>query len=220
MIKTLKSIVFSITVPFLFAGTGIANSTNDQNLMVLNYDGFFDRMDDLEAPEYSSIKLAFYLKDKNSEPCKVESVQLKTKQKSLDVYLMDDGELLLPFEPKFDQDKAAIVINKLDTSICGLDMRLESTQLFGTKVTLENSLALIATFDTAFSDLGGMMSFMLPSVAGISFLAEQNQKLYLLDTNLGQCSENSCTITKSELDSYGKPLIFNTAPKKSVPYIK
>lgn len=199
--------------------TGYTHAKNEKT-MVLNYDGFFDRMDDLEAPEYSSIKLAFYLRAATGKPCDVNAVFLKTKHKSIEVYTLPDGELLLPFDPKLDQDKAAIVIEKNTDETCGLDMRLESTQLFTSTVTVKNSLELIETFDTAFSDLGGMMSFMLPKVQGITFLLEDGNSLYLLDKSLGKCTENSCTVTTDELQRYGKSLKFNQAPKKSVAYIQ
>ena len=67
--------------------------------VVLNYDGFFDRMDDLNVPEFVDIKLAFYFVELGStNACTIIRSQIRTKLDSMDVYFLESGELLLPFD--------------------------------------------------------------------------------------------------------------------------
>lgn len=216
MNKTQSSII-SILLATLI--TPMVSFAND-NQVVLNYDGFFDRMDDLDEAQYQDIKLAFYLLDKQEQPCPVNSVKLQTKFKHQEVYVLDSGEILLPFEPKLDQDKAAIVIDKKDSTECGLNMRLESSQLFNNKIPTQQIKSLINTFDLAFNDLGGMMSFMLPEVIGITFKFEPGQLPQLSNPSLGKCEKDlGCTLKISDLNAEQGDIEFNYKPIKAVPLI-
>lgn len=191
-----------------------------QNKLELNYDGFFDRMKDLEEPEYQGVKLAFYLMDREGAPCPVSGAKLTTKIKMQDVYVLDSGELLLPYEPLLDQDKALLVIDKKDNRECGLNMRLESSQLFNKKVDKQKAIELTDKFAAAFDDLGGMMSFMLPKVQGITFKFDDNIAPELTPVNLGKCEKGGCTILKGDLVKLDGDFEFNTKPIKVVPYIQ
>lgn len=187
----------------------------------LNYDGFFDRMDDLADAEYQGIKLAFYYKDRANKPCPVASAKLATKLKSQDVYILDSGEILLPYEPLLDQDKAILVIEQQDQRECGLNMRLESNQLFDRKVKVDAAKALTQTFATAFDDLGGMMSFMLPKVQGVTFQFEQDVNATLTaDIEIKCLANQGCTLLQSDLNEMKGDLVFSHKPTKAVPFIK
>lgn len=191
-----------------------------QDKLELNYDGFFDRMKDLDEPEYQGVKLAFYLMDKEGQPCPVDDAKLTTKLKKQDVYVLDNGEILLPYEPLLDQDKALLVINKKDNRECGLNMRLESNQLFEAKVEKQQAQQLTEKFALAFDDLGGMMSFMLPKVKGITFKFTDDVKPQLNSSKLGKCESNGCTITMDNLAEFNGDIEFNQKPIKAVPFIQ
>lgn len=191
-----------------------------QNTLELNYDGFFDRMKDLEEPEYQGVKLAFYLMDREGSPCPVSNAKLTTKVKEQEVYVLDDGELLLPYEPLLDQDKALLVIEKKDARECGLNMRLESSALFNNKVSKQQALDLTNKFAAAFDDLGGMMSFMLPKVEGITFKFDESVATTIAPTSLAKCESNSCTILKGDLVKFEGNFEFSERPVKVVPYIQ
>lgn len=192
-----------------------------QDKLELNYDGFFDRMKDLEEPEYQGVKLAFYLMDREGQPCPVKAAKLATKLKQQEVYMLDSGELLLPYEPLLDQDKALLVIDKKDNRECGLNMRLESNQLFDTRVPKQQALELTDKFAAAFDDLGGMMSFMLPKVQGVTFKFAEGVKPELNSTQLGKCEgEKGCTVIKGDLVNFNGDIEFNHKPIKVVPFIQ
>lgn len=186
----------------------------------LNYDGFFDRMKDLDEPEYQGVKLAFYFVDRAGQPCPVKQAKLATKLKSKEVYVLETGEILLPYDPILDQDKASLVIDKVDDRECGLNMRLESNQLFGRKLSKEEVVTLTDKFAVAFDDLGGMMSFMLPKVHGVTFQFAEDVKASVLPAKIGKCDVKGCTVLKSELVNYQGEISFNQKPIKAVPYIQ
>lgn len=191
-----------------------------QNKLELNYDGFFDRMKDLEEPEYQGVKLAFYLMDREGSPCPVSNAKLSTKVKEQEVYVLENGELLLPYEPLLDQDKALLLIDKKDDRECGLNMRLESNILFNDKVSKQQALELTNKFAAAFDDLGGMMSFMLPKVEGITFQFAPEVAAEIAPEKLGKCDDNKCTVMKGDLVKFDGQLTFNNKPVKVVPYIQ
>lgn len=191
-----------------------------QNKLELNYDGFFDRMKDLEEPEYQGVKLAFYLMDREGSPCPISNAKLSTKVKEQDVYVLENGELLLPYEPLLDQDKALLIIDKKDDRECGLNMRLESSILFNDKVSKQQALDLTNKFAAAFDDLGGMMSFMLPKVEGITFQFDERVNAKITPEQLAQCDNNKCTVMKGDLVKFNGQLTFNNKPVKVVPYIQ
>ena len=207
--------------PLLLALSLAPSAVLAQEKLELNYDGFFDRMKDLEEPEYQGVKLAFYLMDREGQPCPITSAKLSTKVKQQDVYVLDNGEMLLPYEPLLDQDKALLVIDKKDSRECGLNMRLESNQLFDAKVSKQHTLELTDKFAAAFDDLGGMMSFMLPKVRGITFKFADEVIPEMTNPALGECKQQSgCTILKGDLVKSDSEVEFNHKPVKAVPYIQ
>ncbi len=207
--------------PLLLALSLAPSAVLAQDKLELNYDGFFDRMKDLEEPEYQGVKLAFYLMDREGQPCPITTAKLSTKVKQQDVYVLDNGEMLLPYEPLLDQDKALLVIDKKDSRECGLNMRLESNQLFDAKVSKQHTLELTDKFAAAFDDLGGMMSFMLPKVRGITFKFADDVTPEMTNPALGECNQQSgCTILKGDLVKSDSEVEFNHKPVKAVPYIQ
>ena len=94
--KKLK--LFGLVLPALVCGSVFAA----ENVMSLSYDGFFDRIEKLDKPEFQNVKLAFYLTEMSTgKPCGIKSVELKTKLKSKKVYFYESGEVVLPFDNSF-----------------------------------------------------------------------------------------------------------------------
>jgi len=216
LLNSIALVVISLATP-VFANT-------EENQLVLNYDGFFDRLEDLDEAEYQDIKLAFYFMNQSGEACPVKSVKLQTKLKQMEVYNLPSGEILLPFDHQLDADKAAIVIEKQDEQLCGLDMRLESVILLDKDVDVIKAKSLVATFDLALNDLAGMMSFTLPDVVGVTFKSEVNQVLSITNEKIGKCELNRCTVTLAELSSLQeqkqKTISFSRSITKVVPFIQ
>ena len=189
--------------------------------LVLNYDGFYDRIEKLNEPEFQKVKLAFYLRGlTDGAPCKIESAKLKTKLKSKDIYFYDDGEILLPLDRKFDEDKANLVIVKGDEQNCGLDMRLESVVTFNEEIKPEYLIELSNVFNLALKEQTGMLSFLAPEVTGVTLLVEEGTQLQILNSDIGQCLNNRCTITNKELTEIKQSIVLSSAPRKIIPYIK
>ncbi len=213
----------SVVTTGLFASDSIAmnkNAMDSESTMVLNYDGFFDRIEKLDDPEFMDVKLAFYLKRlKDGSTCPIKSVNLKTKLKNKSVYFLDNGEVILPYDKQLDLDKAHVVIEKNTFDECGLDMRLESTKLFNKEVSVEDINQLTKSFDGALKELAGMMSFLTPDVVGVTFVSSENSTLSLVNSKLGKCNENRCTITINNLVNT-EVILFNQKPDKAIPFIK
>lgn len=187
----------SLTIPFIL---GIAFNAQAEKIS-LNYDGFFDRMDDLNAPEYQNVKLAFYLKNKEGQACKIESAELATKLVKKDVYFLDSGELLLPFDEKLDQEKASLNVTVADNQNCSLTIQLESSQLHTNSLKVKDAKHLVSTFDTALKDLAGMMSFLTPDVNGITVVGTKGQ-IYTAETMFKLCQQTDvCVIDVNELNN-------------------
>lgn len=199
--------------------TPVTNS-DKSTTMVLNYDGFFDRIDDIEAIEYSDIKLAFYFTSIESNlVCPIRSATLKTKFKAIPVYYLADGEVILPYDRKLDQDKAQLLIETDFGYNCGLNMRLENRFLLSETLPTGRLVNLVSVFDNALQDLGGMMSFLVPNVDGLTFLGKADETLTITNGRSEWCSENQCKITIADLKSVGQALHFSSEPLKIMPYI-
>jgi hypothetical protein len=221
--KILSSFVILITAIVMPTYVYAQENQSERNL-ILNYDGFFDRMEDLDEAEYQDIKLAFYFMNQSGDACPVKSVRLQTQLKEMEVYNLPSGEILLPFDHQLDADKAAIVIEKQDTQVCGLDMRLESVILLDKDVDVIKAKSLVATFDLALNDLAGVMSFTLPDVVGVTFKSETNDILTITNSQAGKCELNACTLTLTELALYQgqnqETINFSHSIIKAVPFIQ
>jgi len=189
--------------------------------LVLNYDGFFDRLDDLNEPEYADVTLGFFFKQvKNGEPCHIKSARLQSQTDSMKVYFLGSGEVLLPFDEQLDMDKAKLIIEKSDDVDCGLNMQLQTKTLFKEKVSLEKANKLITTFDLALDELAGMMSFLTPDVNGITFIGDGQVPLSIKNNFDSLCSDAGCTLSRNQLDKFKGMIEFNYAPVKAIPYIE
>lgn len=199
----------------------ISNVNAFEKEVVLNYDGFFDRMDDLNEPEFVDIKLAFYFNEiGQNQACPILRSEIRTKLDSMDVYFLDSGEVLLPFDEQLDLDKAKLVIVTQDDVDCGLNMRLEASFLIEQEVQTKRAVSLVKTFDAGLKELSGMMSFLSPDVTGVTFIGKEEEPLLLQGQNASFCERNKCTLTSEQLESTKGELYFNHAPLKIVPFIQ
>jgi hypothetical protein len=207
---------------FVAAVTSTASfAMQKENALILNYDGFFDRMEEFDEPEFLGVKLAFYFKSKQTgKACAIESAQLKTQDRKKPVYYLDTGEVLLPFDEQLDMDKAKLIIVKKDDEECGLDMRIENSQLLTQHISVSQVVDLTEKFSSALTELGGMMSFLMPSVTGITYLGEEGKPLSVLGQSFGNCDPKGCTFLKSELDNASGNIEFSYPPLKAVPFIQ
>ena len=211
----MRSVVLSLVL--LLSGLAVASEKE----VVLNYDVFFDRMDDLNEPEYVDIKLAFYFNELGkAKACPILDAKIKTKLDEMQVYYLDTGEVLLPFDEKLDQNKAKLIIVTQDGVDCGLNMRLEASFLVSQTVEKEKALGLVKTFDAGLKELSGMMSFLTPDVTGLTFLVKEGAELQLMSNEIGKCKDNRCTLTAEEISTATLPLAFSSTPEKIVPYIQ
>ncbi|MBU2882364.1 DUF2987 domain-containing protein [Psychrosphaera sp. B3R10] len=217
-----------LAVPFLLffsmclvSSSLFANVEQQTKTMELNYDGFFDRMDDLDEAEYVDIKLAFYFNQINSKKaCPIRSAKLQTKIKSMPVYYLENGEVLLPFDEQLDMDKAKLVIETEKGLECGLNMRLENSFLLASTIDNTKLVRLVETFNDALQDLGGMMSFLVPKVTGVTVLGKTGEQLSIINGDESWCSDNQCILTSAILKNAEKPFVLSSIPSKIVPFIK
>ena len=213
-----KSIALAACISMLLTSSAVLAEPKQ---LILNYDGFFDRLDDLDEPEFSQVTLGFYFKQKgNGQACDIQSVTLKSQSDSRDVYFYATGEVLLPFDEQLDMDKAKLIIAHTSDQECGLDMRLETKSLLSDTITTSDTLALVNTFELALDELAGMMAFMLPEVSGVTFIGKEAQPLVVQNSSAGNCELNRCTFEKFELTGASDKLEFNSTPVKAVPFIK
>lgn len=210
-----------IAAVVLLPHLAIANKSNtDFPPLILNYDGFFDRIAKLDKPEFSTVKLAFYLKLKsNGSICPVESVDLKTKLKSRTVYFDEWAEILIPYDKQLDLDKAQLVINKQTKSECVMDMRIEAVANYGKEINPKSLSQLSNTFDLALKEQAGMMSFLMPDVEGITVISKEDLTILNINNEVGDCNGNRCTITNNQLNKLKEDLIFSSRPHRIIPYI-
>lgn len=209
--------VGALLAPICLFASGVTEANNE---MVLNYDGFFDRIEKLDEPNLMGVKLAFYLKQaSDNQICPINSVKLKTKLKEKPVYFYDSGEIVLPYDKQLDLDKAKVVIEKDTLEECGLDMRLESTELFASEVEAKRIKTLTLQFDEALESLAGMMAFLTPDVVGLTFVGQSGGDLRIVNSKLGSCNSNRCTITTKELEGVDS-VLFSEAPSKALPFIE
>jgi hypothetical protein len=195
--------------------------------LILSYDGFFDRIEKLDEPQFATVKLAFYLRDiVTNKSCVIKDVKLKTKLKSRDVYFYDTGEILIPYDKQLDLDKANVVINHNDNAQCNLDMRLEAVTQFSEVVQLKSIVELIDTLDAALKEQGGMMAFLMPDVNGVTFIGENGIGLKVIESDSGlkhagdsYCKDNRCTITKNNIKDVSASIKLSAKPVRVIAHI-
>ncbi|HSG52481.1 MAG TPA: DUF2987 domain-containing protein [Rheinheimera sp.] len=191
--------------------------------LVLNYNGFYNRIKKLQQPQYSDLTLAFALVQVNSEQaCQFYSLKLVSQEHDIDLNLTDD-EISLPYDETLKNANTMLQVLQADNAApCQLEMRLRSRMRLPATLNFKQLSHYRNQFDVLLDDMAGVSKYWLPEVTGV--IAEFNSEPVLDDAGAEVIAATTCEGTRCQIRlaslSEDATWPFNQRPRFLLPLIE
>ncbi|NRD74056.1 DUF2987 domain-containing protein [Shewanella sp. VB17] len=137
----------------------------------LEYQGFYQRLKQVNKGHYSQVELVFSVP--NKEKCRIQSGNISTEKESFPLIITKEQRLFLPFDEKLKSDRALINLDiQGETKHCNIAMQVRAKQ---TKMeyTHGDIVEIQAEMNAMLSEMQGFpMRYFTTDIAGVSFLFE------------------------------------------------
>ncbi|XOV77979.1 MAG: DUF2987 domain-containing protein [Aestuariibacter sp.] len=183
------------------------NSANAAEQLRLDYKSFYSHLRQLDDEQLSDLQFAFGFKLVNSqELCTVEEVYVHTDKLDIPVVVDTRNRFVLPTEKALKLAQAVVVIDLLPAANkCDLSVQLEvSPDALTESIGIKELRRYFAAFAAFFKEMGGMLSFLMPSPDGLI--------IYLNDTSSLQDP------WRQHLDSSQKKLLINKTELETISF--
>lgn len=155
-------------IVLLLCSLGLSAQADTLNL---EYSTFYSHLKKLDDEDLSALQFAFGFKHvTRGDLCHIESVKIHTQKVDLDIEPLNNQRFLLPTEKALKQANASVEIHLDDAANqCDMSVQLETKSDWLKPVYQKQDLALLlAQYQQFFDDMGGFLSFMMPSVTGVA----------------------------------------------------
>ena len=191
--------------------------------LVLNYNGFYNRIKKLQQPEYSDLTMAFALVQvKSSQPCKFYSLKLVSQEHDINLQMLGD-EINLPYDEALKHANAMLQVLQADNAApCQLEMRLRSRMRLPAKLSFKKVAHYRNQFDVLLDDMAGVSKYWLPEVTGVIAEFSLAPKLENADANViaaTTCEGTRCLIRLASLTE-DATWPFNQRPRFLLPLME
>lgn len=136
----------------------------------LEYKSFYSHLKKLNDDELALLQFAFGFQHVTKGAlCKVESVLIKTDKKDIPVQVNEDNRFVLPSEKALKLANAEVIVelNEMNNQ-CDLSVKLQVVpEDFVDGVDASKLEAYYQAFVAFFDEMGGFLSFMMPSPEGL-----------------------------------------------------
>lgn len=161
--KTLK--VCAIAALFSFVSTSYSEALH------LDYKSFYSHLKKLDSEELTHLQFAFGFQHvTNGALCTIPSLYIHTDKQDIDIPVDARQRFVLPTEKALQLAQAKVVVELLEpANQCDLSVQLEvgKSQL-PTQIRAHDLQRYLGQFALFFDEMGGFLSFMMPSPEGIN----------------------------------------------------
>ncbi|MFC3121734.1 DUF2987 domain-containing protein [Agaribacter flavus] len=148
----------------------------------VEYKRFYSHVRKLNNEETEALQFAFGFKHiHENRLCDIASAVISTDKKQIPLALSDEHRFTVPSEKALRLADARVVLDLQDkANLCDMSVQLETKENYlKTSYTPKELRYLFDQYHAFFDDMGGLLSFMMPSVVGLRFYFENglNQQL-------------------------------------------
>lgn len=192
--------------------------------LLLNYNGFYNRMKKLQQPEYSDITLAFALTGtRTGQACKYYSLGLKSDRHDIALELAGNGEINLPYDEALKDSNAILEVLQADNAEpCQVQFRLRSRMRLANDLSLAQLQHYRSQFDALLDDMAGLSKYWLPDVTGVIVEFADDVTMPQLDAAtlaVTQCQAKRCLVHLNSKLPEDSRWLFNQRPSYLLPLI-
>tara|TARA_R110002153_G_scaffold15822_8_gene56313 strand:- start:22289 stop:22924 length:636 start_codon:yes stop_codon:yes gene_type:complete len=138
----------------------------------VEYSSFYSHVKKLDDPSTAALRFAFgFMHIAEKRLCHVSSAQIVTQKQTLPLNVENNYRFTVPTDKILKMAKAKVVIELNDqANQCDMSVQLETLPSFlKTQYSHEELLLLFNQYQAFFEEMGGFLSFMMPSPKGLLF---------------------------------------------------
>ena len=189
---------------FVYVGLvlGLGNSANAEILSV-EYKSFYSHVKQLDKEEMDALQFAFgFLNIHTKNLCGVKEARISTEKKQIPLKVSEENRFTVPSERALNLAKALVIVELEQASnVCDMSVQLETKPEYLKRQYSQNDLIkLLTQYETFFDKMGGFLSFMMPSVTGITLVFPSSLEDQSLDNGL-QIVEGNLFLNESAIES-------------------
>lgn len=195
----------------LFSCLIVACSSLQAAPISLEYQGFYQRLKQVNKGHYPLVELAFFVPGKDK--CRIESGTISTEKESFPLTITKDQRLFLPFDDKLKSDRALINLNiEGQAESCNISMQVRAKQT--KRNYAQNELLEIqAQMDALLDEMQGFpMRYFSSDIAGINFVFEPESKVSVKIDGVEQLVTGSLQLSREQISQL-KALELSSKPK-------
>ncbi|MGS2720094.1 DUF2987 domain-containing protein [Paraglaciecola aestuariivivens] len=155
---------------FIALFTLLCSRTAAAEILEVEYATFYSHVKKLDSEETNALRFAFGFKHVNQgRLCNINSVQIVTQKQTLPIELEASQRFTVPVDKILKMAKAHVRIDFADkANQCDMSVQLETLPQYLTRQYTQTQLQfLLAQYQAFFNQMGGFLSFMMPSVEGL-----------------------------------------------------
>jgi hypothetical protein len=136
----------------------------------VKYSSFYSHVKKLDDPDTDALRFAFGFQHiAQKRLCHISSAQIVTQKKTLALTVDNNRRFTVPTDKILKMAKAKVVIELDDqANRCDMSVQLETLPSFlKTQYSHDELLLLFNQYQAFFDEMGGFLSFMMPSAEGL-----------------------------------------------------
>lgn len=148
----------------------------------VEYSSFYSHVKKLDDPDTNALRFAFgFMHIAEKRLCHISSAQITTQKQTIDLTVENNNRFTVPTDKILKMARAKVVIELGDqANQCDMSVQLETLPSFlKIQYSHEELLLLFNQYQAFFDEMGGFLSFMMPSAQGL--LLHFNQDVTLPD---------------------------------------
>jgi hypothetical protein len=159
--------VFILVASFLLWQTHLKAET-----LEVEYASFYSHVKKLDDPSTDALRFAFGFRHiEEQRLCHISSAQIVTQKQTVPLTVENNYRFTVPTDKILKMAKAMVVIELDDqANKCDMSVQLETLPSFlKTQYSHDDLIFLLNQYQAFFEEMGGILSFMMPSAEGLLF---------------------------------------------------
>ncbi|MGX9463558.1 DUF2987 domain-containing protein [Shewanella sp. A14] len=206
---------------FIFISTIVMVNNSVAETVSLEYNGFYDRLKQVNKHNYPLVELAFSVP--MSADCIITSGSITTEKEQFPLTYTTQQRLFIPYDPQLKSDRGLVNINVIgDASKCGIAMQVRAKE---TKqdYTQAELFALTDDMDKLLDGLQGFpMKYFRKPIDGLTFeftdMQKDSKNITVVIDNVDVVISEKYALTIEQIDKL-QQISFSQSPKVVSPLV-
>jgi hypothetical protein len=148
----------------------LVTKTVKSDTLMVGYKTFYSHLSKLKSEDTNALQFAFgFINIHTKQLCEINSARISTEKQQMPLTVTPEFRFTLPTEKVLKLANATVVLELTEKSnICDISVQLETKpEYLKTSYAAEELELIYQQYSNFFDDVGGFMSFMMPTVNGI-----------------------------------------------------